>query len=1188
MQLDDELRQIFLEEADAYLEALTRPAATLEEQGDAAHGLKGAAGMLGLSELSELAQTLERSLRAGEVRPRDELLPRVLALVETLRHPETAASTAASTTAASTTAASTTAASTTAATEGDPSKAPPVDADADASGEPLAAGETPGEPPPGPADATLDEPAPTAREEDFDPETTAMLRGFFTEEAQEHLGNMEQELARLEEDPLAEGAVDSLFRSSHTIKGAAATVGLSDIAAAAHRLEDRFEELRNPPRPLTQALRERLMSATDLLRAMVEGDEPSSHAEGYQALCALLADTDVDPTETDEPAPSAAPIDPAKRAGAPFSSSLEPASASSPEPASASSPEPASASSPKPASASSPEPETGSVSADDGWDDETRALLRETFAAEAREILEQLDPGVETLWKAGPAQADLDAIFRMAHTLKGSAAAVGLDALSRAAHRLEDHFDALRSDAGATASGAQPDLLGALATLHDLVDAAASDASPSVFEGLLAQFMGAMEGKPFTPEAPGSTSPGGPPDATLAAPGETAALVTEASAAPRGEATAGAATAETATPPPSPPNLRPPADSLPELAPLKVGRRQTGPLPSKGDGAARSDDEGVSAERRRDEDRRQGARRQEDDRMIRVHAGRFDALLTAVGEVVFRRTLIERRSEELTGLVRDLGRSHQSLRAAIVDLRNLRGAERHVQRLSELEVEFADELSNFDRAESGLREETEGLRRDAQFLQDGLTQIRLLSVKYLFARLRRAVRDIARTEGKQVDLHTEGEDTEIDRLVAEKLADPMVQIIRNAVAHGIEPPAERRARGKPEQGRVTIQATQEGNFVTLEVRDDGGGIDVDDLRDTLVSKGLMSRQEAQEATEDEVTSAIFLPGFSTRSAADSVAGRGVGLDVVHDAVVKLGGEVAVSSERGKGTRFQVRMPLSTAVDNALLFKSGGEVFCIPVRHVVETRYLQPGEVLERRGRKAIELRGRPQPLIFLDQMLGIESRRQGKFLPTIVLRHLDFEFAVVVDKLVGPREIVLRNLGPLLEPVSVYTSATISGAGKVQMVLDVAVLHEYASAWRTLAAARSRASAPAPRPLERARILVCDDSRSIRQVVSRILTEEGFSVELASDGWDAWEQMTSINVDLLLTDLEMPRMDGYALVEKCRKDELLGELPILVLSSRTGEENQRRAREAGANGFLFKPVNRRVIVARIEELLAAR
>ncbi|MDY0004036.1 MAG: response regulator, partial [Polyangia bacterium] len=181
-----------------------------------------------------------------------------------------------------------------------------------------------------------------------------------------------------------------------------------------------------------------------------------------------------------------------------------------------------------------------------------------------------------------------------------------------------------------------------------------------------------------------------------------------------------------------------------------------------------------------------------------------------------------------------------------------------------------------------------------------------------------------------------------------------------------------------------------------------------------------------------------------------------------------------------------------------------------------------------------------------------------------------------------------RKLGPLLDPLDLYSAATISGAAKVQLVLDVATLHRWASAWRTLPTARRpQAIASGRLAAQRPRILVCDDSRSIQLVVSRILTEEGFSVELASDGWDAWERMNALRVDLLLTDLEMPRMDGYALVEKCRRDERLRALPILVLSSRTGEENQRRAAAAGSDGFLHKPVNRRVIVSRIKEILAS-
>jgi len=206
----------------------------------------------------------------------------------------------------------------------------------------------------------------------------------------------------------------------------------------------------------------------------------------------------------------------------------------------------------------------------------------------------------------------------------------------------------------------------------------------------------------------------------------------------------------------------------------------------------------------------------------------------------------------------------------------------------------------------------------------------------------------------------------------------------------------------------------------------------------------------------------------------------------------------------------------------------------------------------------------------------------GKFLPTIILRHLEYDFALVVDKLIGPREIVLRELGPLLSPLDIYSAATISGAGKVQLVLDVPTLHLWASAWRTLPRVSTRALQSST---HQTRIMVCDDSRSIREVVSRILQAEGYGVELANDGWDAWERMTGLRVDLLLTDLEMPRMDGYTLIEKVRKQDDFAGLPILVLSSRTGEENQRRARRAGADGFLFKPVNRRVIIARVQELL---
>jgi len=1043
MQLDSELLQIFLAEISSYQAILEDEAADREDQAAAAHGLKGAAGMVGFPELQALAKELENSLREGDTGPRDLHLPRIREIIADIGGGAAA--------------------------------------DDDAPVATLLPRQESS--PPTPESRSEQRPGPELLPDEgsgFDAETMAMLQGIFLEEAADHLTAMEAALEQLANDPGDANAVHGLFRASHTLKGAAATVDLHTLGRAAHLLEDRFEAIRNAGAAVPPDEVDRLTTCSDLLRSMVENIADVDRTDAlYEDLVELLnaelvlgqrplatTPPDADPHDNDDAlAEETVPDD------------------------------------------------------DMGWDAETQAILLQTFHDEAAELLDELDPLVEEL--AGGSTADTDKLFRLAHTLKGSAGAVGMSRLSKAAHALEDELEALRSGDGDHAS---PDLTDVIASLRQLAEV---DNKSAESKRLLKQALADLE------SARGPTSR----------------------------------------------SRRPTLTTLP--APRRAPELEPGPGPGPGPGDD-PDALEVTVERRASSERRSGKRRGDEERMIRVNAERLDSLLNAVGEIVFRRTLIERRSEELTGLVKDLGASHLSLRAAALALRDLRGADYHVQRFSELEIEFADVLSNFDRAESGLKEETEGLRKDALYLQEGLTQIRLLSVRYLFARLRRSVREIARSESKQVTLQVQGEDTEIDKVVAEKIADPMIQIIRNAVAHGIESPEERRAAGKPEAGTVTITAVQENNFVTLEVSDDGGGIDLESIREALASKGLMSADEARSAPDAEVTAAIFLPGLSTRRSADAVAGRGVGLDVVRDTIFRLGGEVTVHSERGRYSRFTVRMPLSTAVTNALLFKAAGEVFCIPVRWVVETRTTKTSDVLIHRGRDAIVHRDKTIPLLRLSELLGTEARLMGKFLPTIILRHLEFEFALVVDKLIGPREIVLRELGPLLAPLDIYAAATISGAGKVQLVLDVPTLHVWASAWRTLPRAARRAALPAA---HQARIMVCDDSRSIREVVSRILQAEGYGVELANDGWDAWERMTGLRVDLLLTDLEMPRMDGYTLIEKVRKQDDFGGLPILVLSSRTGEDNQRRARRAGADGFLFKPVNRRVILARVQELL---
>jgi chemosensory pili system protein ChpA (sensor histidine kinase/response regulator) len=412
--------------------------------------------------------------------------------------------------------------------------------------------------------------------------------------------------------------------------------------------------------------------------------------------------------------------------------------------------------------------------------------------------------------------------------------------------------------------------------------------------------------------------------------------------------------------------------------------------------------------------------------------------------------------------------------------------------------------------------------------------------------------------------------------VVEQITDPLIQLVRNAIAHGIEAPAARRAAGKPETGTITVAARHQGDFVYIEVEDDGRGLDFTAIRARLRSLGREA--EARDLPEEALVELLFSPGFTTRAQADELAGRGVGLDVVRDNIARLGGDLAVSSRTGQGSRFVVRLPLTTAITTAVLFKVGGQVYGLPAAYVVESGYgdaaaaVADGSALM----GAVQAHGGEVPVLSLHRLLGAELPPGQRRVPAIVVTFGDRQFAVSCDKIVGPREIVVRSLGPLLAPLGLYAGATISGAGKVQLVLDLAAL----AARVTGAPALERAPVP-----QAARVLLCDDSRSLREAVSRILAVAGYAVQTAPDGWEAWELLQDHPFDLLVTDLEMPRMDGFDLLARVRRDPELKDLPVLVLTSRSSVENRMRCDALGATGLLSKPVNRRVFIERVGDVL---
>ncbi len=552
---------------------------------------------------------------------------------------------------------------------------------------------------------------------------------------------------------------------------------------------------------------------------------------------------------------------------------------------------------------------------------------------------------------------------------------------------------------------------------------------------------------------------------------------------------------------------------------------------------------------------------------LRVEPERIDALMSSAGELLFDRTRIERRVQLLRTLARDLARTRQ-------DLRDTLDQEAAPSRalLAHTENELASQATLLSQTTAALLDEVEALRRTIGELQRGLTRIRMESASKLMTHAARTLRALRRATGVRVELRTLGEDTEFDKAVAEQLVDPITQLLRNAVAHGVEPPDERIAKGKPLVATVTIRARQDGNLLVLEISDDGRGVDTAALRDRLVATKRWSAAHAALANEADILDAMLGTGVSIRGDADVLAGRGIGIGLVRETVARLGGEVRVSSIPGRGTTFSLRLPLSTALAQAMLFKVGGQVYAIPNVHVVDTTLVDPGAT-------TTPFRHEQLPVLRLEALLGHGTQSDRK--PGVVVSFAGKSLVCTVDKVVGPREIIIKPLGPLLAPLTLYAGATISGSGKVQLILDPAQLvrRAYPDAPSTQLA--DMTSSPM---VLAGRALVVDDSRAIREAMTSMLGREGWIVDVAEDGARALQMTRQLRYDLVVTDLEMPELNGFDLIAHLRKDERFKQTPIIIITSRANPEHRRRARDLGVRALVAKPITRRKLL----EALSAR
>ncbi|MDB5459120.1 MAG: response regulator [Caulobacteraceae bacterium] len=437
--------------------------------------------------------------------------------------------------------------------------------------------------------------------------------------------------------------------------------------------------------------------------------------------------------------------------------------------------------------------------------------------------------------------------------------------------------------------------------------------------------------------------------------------------------------------------------------------------------------------------------------------------------------------------------------------------------------------------------------------------------------LPRMVRDLARSLDKQARLELDGSTTRVDRDILERLEAPLAHLLRNAVDHGLETPAERLAAGKPPEGIVRLEAHHSAGALQIVVSDDGRGIDLERLREVVISRGLAGVDVTARLSEAELLEFLFLPGFTLKEAVTQISGRGVGLDVVQDMLKQVRGTVRVTTSPGAGTRFQLQLPLTLSVVRTLLADIGGEAYAFPLAHVVRAVKTQRAAIRILEGRQHFDFDGRQVGLVSAHQVLGVGAQPTGDEISIIVLGDQHDLYGLVVDGFLGGHELVVQPLDPRLGKIRDISAAALTPDGDPVLIVDI---QDMLRSMEKLAASdrlnKVRSDTVAVSQATRRRILVVDDSLVVRELQRKLLDHHGYDVEVAVDGMDAWATVRGGAFDLVVTDVDMPRMDGVELVQRMRGDLELKSMPVVILSYKEREEDRRRGLEAGADYYLTK------------------
>lgn len=773
------------------------------------------------------------------------------------------------------------------------------------------------------------------------------------------------------------------------------------------------------------------------------------------------------------------------------------------------------------------------------------------FVPEAHEHLESLEANLLRLDKDPQNRALVNQLFRTAHTLKGSAYTVGFQSIGDLLHHVEDFMGAVRDQRLQVLPGHTDQILQAVDVVRVLVarDTRMVDSTRQRFESVLSRLKQLGQGEVI--ETTAYQVPGAAPSQAVQEPGLGS-----------GQAS------------------------------IKAG-------------------EGVSGE---------------DREVVRVSYARLERLMNLVGELVIGRGRLEQRLRALEQLSEQVlafksrligsvqtfeekytftyqsapGPSGKSALQGVPGLSDFSSLELDkyddfnilARRISEITADISESMAQLNGSIRKAHDDMSQLQQLTLSMRDEIARTRMVPIGTPFTRFRRAIRDIARASDKKVTLVTSGEHTEVDTGVVERLVDPLIHLVRNAVYHGIESPAERMAKGKPATGTVYLHAAHRGNSIIVEVEDDGAGLDYDKIRAKAVQLGMVRADHAQTLSEADTLKFIFAPGFSTAEKIGEQAGRGVGLDVVNQVIESMGGRIDVESLPGVGTKFTLSLPLTLLIATALLVRTGEERYAISLAGIREVT-MPAASALQRVGDHAMLQVG--EETIEVHSLRHLLRRQQGgvsSTMPVVIVRAAAGPIGLAVDELLGRQEIVIKTLGSLrpLEDSS-FGGATVDPEGRVILVIDPSRLMARRPGSTAALDATPSAAGTTSESLEtgvdqgergQLAILLVDDSLSVRKFIGRMLESAGYQVETAVDGEDGLRKASTTNYQLIITDLEMPKLNGFEVVQALRSRPQTRQTPVLVMTTRAGDKHRQMAINMGASGYVAKPVDEQTLLREVQ------